>query len=206
MEKILLIGAGALACDIIDVVGADKFVAAYVDPQFAQADTVEGIRIYTDWKQAVQLASHYAIAVSSIDHRERARALAAEAGLEPSSPFVSTTARISRKATLARGCMVGHFSAIGSSAQLGLNCLIMPGVVIGHNSIIEDNVVVCAGVCIGGYVTIGAGSFIGTNAVLAPKISVGSKCFIAAGAACLRDAPANSKLIGNPAKRQPIIG
>jgi sugar O-acyltransferase (sialic acid O-acetyltransferase NeuD family) len=201
MEKVLLIGAGALACDLIDLVGADKFVAAYVDPQFAQAESVDGVRICTDWNQAMQLASHYVLAVSSTEHRARARARAVEAGLEPSSPIVSTSARIARSATLARGCAVGYFSAVGPGARIGLDCLIMHGVVIGHNSIIEENVVVCAGVCMGGYVTIGAHSFVGTNAVLAPKVSVISGCFIAAGAACLRDVPANSLMIGSPARR-----
>lgn len=200
----MLIGAGALAREFIDIFGADKFVAAYVDPQFAQADTVDGIPIYTDWNKAVNLASHYVLAVSSIDHRERARALAAGARLEPASPLVSPAARIATKAILARGCLVGHFSVVGPAAQVGLDCLIMYGVVVGHESVIEDNVVVCAGTSLGGYVTIGARSFVGTNAVLAPKINVGSDSFIGAGAACLRDAPTNSMLIGNPAKRMPV--
>lgn len=201
MEKILLIGAGALARDIIDLVGPDRFVAAYVDAQFATADAVDGIRVYTDWQQAVRLASHYVLAVSSIDHRKLASALAGGAGLKPSSPIVSATAKIARSATLASGCVVGHFSAVGPAARIGLNSLLMHGVVVGHDSVIEENAVVCAGVCMGGYVTIGASSFVGTNAVMAPKINVGSGSFIAAGAACLRDAPANSRLIGNPAKR-----
>jgi len=204
MEKILLIGAGALACDFIDLFGQDRFVAAYVDPQFAQGDSVDGVPICTDWQQAVRLASHYVLAVSSIDHRERARSLAAEAGLELASPFVSPTARVAKSATLARGSAIGHFAVIGPAAQLGSDCLIMHGAVVGHDSRIEDNVVVCAGVCIGGYATVGARSFVGTNAVLAPKVSVGSNSFIAAGAACLRDAPEKSRLIGNPAKRMPF--
>lgn len=201
MEKILLIGAGALACDFIDLFGKDKFVAAYVDAQFAQADTIDGVRIYTNWQQAVRLASHYILAVSSIDHRERMRVLAADAGLEPSSPLVFPTALISKRASLARGSVVTHLSSVGPAARLGLHCLIMHGVVIGHDSVIEDNVVVCSGVCIGGNVIMGTRSFVGMNAVLAPKISVGSDSFIAAGAACLRDVPPNSLLIGNPAKR-----
>lgn len=201
MEKILLVGAGALARDIIDLIGADRFVAAYVDAEFIQADSVDGVRICKEWRQAAQLASHYVLAVSSIEHRERASVLAAGAGLEPASPIVSITSRIASKATLARGCVVGHFSTVGPAVRIGLNSLIMHGVVVGHDSVIEENVVVCAGVCLGGYVTIGTRSFVGTNAVVAPKVNVGSDSFVAAGAACLRDAPANSRLIGNPAKR-----
>jgi acetyltransferase EpsM len=201
MEKILLIGAGAGARDMIDFFGADRFVAAYVDPQFAQAGNVDGVPIVIDWTQAIRMATHYMLAVSAIDHRERAVALAAAAGLIPASPLVSAMARVAATATLAPGCMVGHFSAVGSAARIDENCLIMHGVVVGHNSIIEPNVIVCAGVSIGGYVTLGARTFVGTNAVVAPSVSIGRDSFVAAGAACLRDAPANSSLIGNPAKR-----
>lgn len=201
MEKILLMGAGALARDIIDLVGPDRFAAAYVDAEYVSADTVDGLHIYTDLQQASRIASHYVLAISSIDHRERARKLAADSGLQPCTPVVSATARIARRVVLPGGCVVGHFSAVGPSARVGQDCLIMHGVVVGHDSVIEDNVVICAGVCLGGYVKLGARSFVGTNSVVSPQVSVGSDSFVAAGAACLRDAPANSRLLGNPAKR-----
>ena len=204
MEKILLIGAGALACDFIDICGIDKFVGAYVDPQYADSDNVDGLRVLTDWQQAVKLATHYALAVSSLAHRERARAIATHAGLKPSSPLLSPLVRIAKTATLEPGCAAGHFVVVGPAARLGLDCMLMHGVVIGHDSCIADNVVICAGACLGGYVTLGARSFVGTNAVLAPRISIGCDSEIAAGAACLRDAPAFSQLIGNPAKRMPL--
>ncbi len=204
MEKILLIGAGALARDFIDIGSADKFVAAYVDPEFAKTDTVDGLRILTNWQEAVKLATHYALAVSSMVHRERARVIAADAGLKPASPLISPLARIARTASLQQGCVVGHFVAIGPSARLGLDCMVMHGVVVGHDSCVADNVVLCAGVSLGGYVKLGARSFVGTNAVLAPNINIGSDSYIAAGAACLRDAPSFSQLIGNPAKRMPL--
>ena len=201
MEKILLIGAGALACDIIEIFGASAFVAAYVDAPYARTDAVDGVPVCTDWRQAAQLATHYAMAVSAIDDRERFISRAAGAGLEPASPLVSPFARIARRAKLSRGCVIGHFVVVGPAVRLDPNCLVMHNVMIGHDSVMENNVVLCQSACLGGYVRIGARSFVGSNAVLAPKVGVGSDSFIAAGAACLRDAPANSQLIGNPAKR-----
>lgn len=199
-------GAGALACDLIDLFGQEAFVGAYVDPPFVRDETVGGVRVHSDWKQASSIATHYLLAVSSIAHRERASTLAREAGLLAAPPFVSPMARVSRTAQLAGGCVVANFSCVGPGAVLGLNGLLMHGVVLGHNSVVEDNVVVCAGASIGGYVSIGARNFIGTNAVLAPQVRLGSDCFVGAGAACLRDAPGNSLLLGNPARRMPYPG
>lgn len=204
MEKILLIGAGALARDFVDLFVTNAFVGAYVDPQFAKAETLDGVRILTDWKRAVARATSYILATSSITHRERARSLAAVAGLPAAPPLISPMARIAKTATLGRGCVITHFSAVGPGARLGPDCLIMHGVVVGHDSVVEENVVFCPGVCVGGYVRIGAGCFVGTNSVLAPKVNIGCDGFISAGAACLRDAPANSLLMGNPAKRMPF--
>jgi UDP-3-O-[3-hydroxymyristoyl] glucosamine N-acyltransferase len=204
MESILLIGAGALASDLIDMFGPGRFAGAYVDPEYRRGDELDGVPVYSHWTQAAAVASHYLLAVSSIEHRERAMALAADAGLIAASPMVSPCARVARSAELERGCVVAHFSAVGPQARVAANGLLMHGVVLGHNSVLEANVVVCAGVSIGGYVEIGSRSFIGTNAVLAPKIHLGPDSFVAAGAACLRSAPARSLLIGNPARRMPV--
>lgn len=202
MSNILLMGAGALALDLIDVFGAQAFAGAYVDPPFFRQADVGGVPVWTDWPAAVSRTRHFVLAISDLQHRERARGIATQAGLTAAQPMVSTMARIAATARLEPGCAVGHFCAVGPQAVLGPHCLLMHGVVIGHDSTLEDDVVVCAGAAVGGYVTVGARGFIGTNAVLAPRIKLGRDCHVAAGAACLRDAPDDSLLLGNPARRQ----
>ncbi len=206
MEKVLLLGAGALAADLIDLFGAAAFVGAYVDPAFQRATHVDGVTIQSDWASAVSAASHYVLASSSIEHRARASAQAERAGLHPASPMVSPTSRLARTAKLAPGGVVGHFCAVGPATSVGMHGLLMHGVVLGHDAVLGDNVVVCAGAAIAGYVKIGSGSFIGTLAVLAPNIELGRDCVVGAGAACLRSAPHRSLLVGNPARRLPVGG
>lgn len=201
-----MLGAGALAVDLIDLFGPAAFVCAYVDPPFQRVAHIEGVQVLSDWNAAVNAASHYVLAISSPEHRERARARADAAGLMPASPLVSSNARIARTARLSAGCVVGHFCAVGPETTMGLHGLLMHGVVLGHDSVLDANVVVCAGAAIAGYVTIGPRSFIGTLAVVAPKVSLGSDCVVGAGAACLRSAPSSSLLVGNPARRMPLDG
>lgn len=200
MKGVLLIGAGALARDIIDLVGADRFAAAYVDPQFAVA-SVSGVPVVTSWEEARQRASHYILATSNIAHREIARRLATAAALLPAPAVISALARIASDARIGAGCVVGHFAVIGPTAHLGEDTLVMHSAIVAHDSVVEECSVICAGACVNGNVRIGPRCFIGPNAVLVPKLQFGHDSVVAAGAACFRDAPAHSFLVGNPARR-----
>jgi acetyltransferase-like isoleucine patch superfamily enzyme len=160
-----------------------------------------GLPLFTDWEEAAKVASHYVLALSDIDHRVRFRSLALASGLSPCSPLVSTMANITKSAVLGEGCVVGPFCWIGAFAKLSQDCFLMNHVIAGHDSVVGQNVVFCPGSNFAGYARIGPDCFIGSNAVISPKISIGARSFIAAGAACLRDAPEDSFLIGNPAKR-----
>lgn len=200
MNGVLLIGAGALARDIVDIFGAGAFSAAYVDPEFAVA-SVAGVPVVTSWEEAQQRASHYVLGASDIAYRERARSIAASSSLLPAPAMVSGLARVARDATLGDGCVVGHFAVIGPSAHLGTHTLVMHSALVAHDSWVDSGSVICAGACVNGNVRIGPRCFIGPNAVLVPRIQLGHDCLVAAGAACFRDVPAQSSMVGNPARR-----
>ena len=199
-EKILLIGSGALARDFVESFGRDAFVAIYVDPQFPVTQ-IDGLPVFTDWKEARDRASHYVIGFSDIEQRERVRGHAKSAGLLPASPFISRFAVIASDASLSPGCAVGHFAVVGPSARLCEDVLVMHSAVIAHDASVGVNTLLCAGARLGGYVQIGSGCFVGPNAVVSPRVKIGSNSHIAGGASCFRDAEAYSVLIGNPARQ-----
>ncbi|OGA47075.1 MAG: hypothetical protein A3F74_15290 [Betaproteobacteria bacterium RIFCSPLOWO2_12_FULL_62_58] len=200
MEKILIIGSGALARDFVDIFGPHAFVGSYVDPGFS-ATPVGGLPVFLDWQEALTQASHYIIGVSDIEHRKRARLNALNAGLSPASPMISDRAIVSAHASLSPGCVVTHFAVVGPFVRLCEDVLVMHSAIVAHDSIVDVNSVLCTGVCLGGYVQIGAECFIGANSVLAPSVKIGRGSFIAAGASCFRDAEPGSLLVGNPARK-----
>jgi len=200
MDKIILIGAGALARDIIGVFGHKRFVGIYVDPQF-YVDKFCELPVLTSWPDVREIASCYVLGVSDIAHRERARILARAEGLKPSTPLVPPSAIVAADARLEPGSAIGQMAVIGPSAHLGEDTIIMHSAIVAHDTLIGENTVLCAGVCVGGNVKIGAQTFVGSNAVLAPKVNIGAGCYIGAGAACFRDANPGSRWIGNPARR-----
>ena len=198
-QKILLIGSGTLARDIVSVLGRDLFAGTYVDPGFP-VTPVEELPVYTDWDEARRHVTHYALGILDRGHRQRAREAAGRAGLLPCTPLVHPSAQVAATAFLSPGCLVGYFSVIGPVAWLEEDILVMYSAVISHDTVIGSNSVILHGAYVGGYTRVGEGCFVGVNATLAPNISVGDNAFVAAGAACFRDVPPDCTLVGNPAR------
>ncbi|MBI5484415.1 MAG: hypothetical protein HY888_08140 [Deltaproteobacteria bacterium] len=199
-RKIILIGSGALARDLVGICGRDFFVGTFIDPGFPETP-VEGLPVFTNWNEARRVASHYALGVLDSSHRQKARQDALKAGLLPMDPFIHHTAQVAAGTKVAPGCLVGCFSVIGPAAELLEDVLVMHSVVVAHDTIIGDGSVLLPGAWIGGYTRVGSGCLIGANSSLVPRITIGSNSFVAAGAACFKDAPPDSVLIGNPARR-----
>lgn len=204
MERILLIGAGALARDMVECFGRDRFIAVFVDPEHAAHATLAGLDVLSDWSAARARASHYLVAIGDMAGRRQTLAAARGAGLQPASPLVSTDARLAADCRIGRGSAIGHFSMVGPAATIDEDCVVMHGCTVGHDSVVGQNVVMCPGTRIGGYTRVGADVFFGPNAVLSPRVAVGAGCHVAAGAAVFRDVPAARLVIGNPARERSL--
>ena len=82
------------------------------------------------------------------------------------------------------------------------------GVVIGETCEIGDNVTIYQGVTLGGtgkdmgkrHPTVHNNVLIGTGAILLGPITIGENAKIGAGAVVLKDVPANSTIVGEPAR------
>lgn len=82
------------------------------------------------------------------------------------------------------------------------------GVVIGETAEIGENVLIYHGVTLGGtslktgkrHPTIGNNVIIGAGAILLGHLKVGDNSQIGGGAVVVKDAPANSVVVGNPGK------
>lgn len=96
-------------------------------------------------------------------------------------------------AQIGHGVFIDHGSGtvIGETAVIGDNCVLYHGVTLGANTFEK----------VDRHPKLGNNVIVYANATLLGPIKIGDNSVIAAGAVVVKDAPANSKLIGVPAHR-----
>ena len=113
--------------------------------------------------------------------------------------------------------MVRHFGGvtIGDEVYLAMNTVVERGVIddteikrgtkidclslIGHNSVIGENSALVGGTVLYGSCHLGKNSYI-AGALLRNQCTVGDNAFVGLGAVVVNDVPADTTVIGNPAK------
>lgn len=93
-----------------------------------------------------------------------------------------------------------HGVIVTNNVRLGKGVLINIGSTISHDCVIGDFVEIACGSVITGSCVLENGVFVGSNASINPGVHVGENAIIGSGAVVIRDVPANTTVVGNPAK------
>jgi sugar O-acyltransferase (sialic acid O-acetyltransferase NeuD family) len=207
--KIVILGAGGHARDVLDVLEAcNEESARYemlgfvVEAGHGQAGAiVNGLPILGDLGWLAQHAddSRLIAAVGSPALRlhlvEAARARGGRFAETVVHPSVIRTKRI----TMGEGAVVGAGVTMTSLIRLGRHAHVNNGSTIAHDVVIGDYATVSPGTHLSGNVDIGEGTYVGTGASVIEKIRIGAWSIVGAGSAVIRDVPANVTAVGCPA-------
>ncbi len=109
-------------------------------------------------------------------------------------------------------CQLGYYNDIGPSflgfdvstglnTRIGAYSYIDQGSMIGHDCTIGDFVHIGQRCIIAGYVTIGRGAVVHSGAMIARGCMIGDNAVVGMGAVVFGNVPANTTVIGNPARK-----
>lgn len=213
MAQIVLLGAGGLAREVVDIIeaGREHKVRGYVvDEQYGQpGDMIYGYPILGDfdwlWQHREDNSFLVVCAVGSPALRKRmidktpwgeANGSWEGAWATIVHPFgtMGWNNRIQHGVVIAAGHTWTNGIEIGAHACINLQSM------IGHDARVGRYAVLHPGVRLSGNVEISEGVEIGTGAIVLPRVRVGAWSIIGAGAVVTQDVPVNVTVVGVPAK------
>jgi putative colanic acid biosynthesis acetyltransferase WcaB len=102
-----------------------------------------------------------------------------------------------RKLVIGKGLVLYHGQAlvVNFKTVIGDNCVLRNSVTIGHKKLADGSMSACP--------RIGNNVDIGANVCIIGNVTIGDNVVIGAGAVVVKDIPANSVAVGNPAKPLP---
>lgn len=119
---------------------------------------------------------------------------------EKYATFVHPTAAVSKYSKLGYGNVIMPNAVISPNVSIGSHTHIYANSLIGHNTIIKDYCFVANCASVGSGVVLEEGVHLGSNSSIIENVTIGQWSLIGLGAVVLKDVPACTKMVGNPAK------
>jgi len=132
--------------------------------------------------------------------RRAAGADAIARGFSEAATMLDPTAIVARSAHIGAGSYVNAGATLAAGVAAGVSCAINRSASIGHHTVLDDYVSIGPGALTGGGCRVGEEAFLGVGAILAPEVTVGARAVVGAGAVVIDDVPAESTVVGNPAR------
>jgi sugar O-acyltransferase (sialic acid O-acetyltransferase NeuD family) len=205
-EIFIVIGGGGHACVAVDAwlqAGGQAAAARVFDDNPALAGSMldNGIRIQTglDWATLRGIDCHVAVGNNAV--RDKLLQKVVAHGGRPRT-LVHPRAMVAPSARIGAGCFVAAGAIVSVRAEVRDGAIINHGAVVDHDCAVGAVSHVAPNGTLGGCVKLGDRVLIGAGATVLPGLTVGSDTIIAAGAVLTRNAPAQSTMVGIPAKRR----
>jgi len=208
--KLVIIGAGENARESLDVLDARRqagdeleLTGFLVERKYAEAETpAHGSHVLgdIDWlagRPLDDIVGFCSIGAPAV--RKRLTDRAAALGLRFIS-LLHPSVMLGDRDVVGPGSMLQKGSIVTSGARLGSFVHLYAGCILSHDAKIGDYATICPGVKLAGNVSIGEGATLGISATVTQRRAIGAWSIVGAGATVLADVPADSTVVGLPAR------
>lgn len=206
MKDIIIVGAGGFGREAVTLIQAVN----KVEPQYNILgfindipDALDGINIpykilgsIQEWQPKEN--EYFIMGIASPTGKEKVATILKEKGAKFET-LIHPAALISDYAEIGEGCVIGGRSSVGACTKIG-NFVHIAGTMVGQDAIIGDYSTTTGFANITN-AQLGKRVFVGSHAVILNRLKVGDDAFVCAGSIVFSNVKANTKVIGNPAKR-----
>ena len=193
-------GHGYVACGIAAATGIN--FSAYCDSEEKANNPFRLEYLGSETSMAAHDRSNegFFIAIGNNDIRKKVFDKLAAQHLLPKN-LVHPSAVVCRTAEISPyGVMIGAQAVVNPLARVGQGVILNTSCVVEHECVVDDFVHIGPGAVLCGNVQVGKCTFVGAGAVVRQGIIIGDNAMIGAGAVVIRDVPANTRVMGLPAK------
>lgn len=204
----ILIGAGGLATQVMDVVtrmNPSARIAFFDNITPRQiGDTKFGFDIYQNYTELIEnFPTHQGeviMALASIQAKQEINLFLKANAISCKQITAHTALMGTRNVHLGNGTIIMEQCIIESNVQIGDLCLINTASKIFHDTKIGDLCEIAPNCSVLGKCTIGNRVFIGANATILPGTTIEDDVIIGAGSIVTKNVTSGTRVKGNPAK------
>jgi sugar O-acyltransferase (sialic acid O-acetyltransferase NeuD family) len=207
MRQLFIIGAGGFGREVLEwalampAAGRDWEVAGFLDSRSNILDGVSlpvGI-VGSPMDHVVRGEHRYVCALGDPRQRmEYSRQIRQRGGQFVS--VVHPSVIVGRNCRIGQGCILCPHVILTADVTLGDLVVVNCYSIAGHDVTIGEGTTISPHCSITGYAQLGMGVFLGTHASILPKAVVHDFAVVGAGSVVLRRVPANTTVIGVPAR------
>jgi sugar O-acyltransferase (sialic acid O-acetyltransferase NeuD family) len=209
MRQLVIVGAGGHAREQLDLIAAlnavqtrYELVGFLVDPEHrGDLHEVHGLPILgaLDWLAGRGDDFDIVCAIGKPAARRRLAQRARQYGARFPS-LVHPSVQLTDHVRLGEGVVLGAGAILTTDVVLGDHVHVNIGATVSHDCDLGDYATLAPGVHLAGAVEVGDGAEIGVGATVSDRCAVGSWSIVGSGAVVVHDVPADSTVVGVPAR------
>jgi sugar O-acyltransferase (sialic acid O-acetyltransferase NeuD family) len=206
-RDLVILGAGGMGQEVADLVRASasdgtrwRLIGFIDDDHALHGLEVLGLPVLGDHRWLSGRRAALALGVGAPAARRRAWTAVQAVGVFEAPALVHPAAYVGSACELGEGTVVGAHATLTADVMIGRFGIVNVGATVSHNARLDDFATVAPGAHLAGNVRLGEGADVGIGASVTQGNTVGAWAIVGAGTVVIADVPADTTVVGSPAR------